>query len=192
MAAAAPGGSILDYFEVLILVFRVLFLVDLLHVVNDLQWGHFAIGFVEGIVIDFKCISNGKERRFDRWVAVAPSSGGSNKVFFQCCCQGLKRDTRIDAHDFTLAGNGRKWRAMKEHFLNSSVRRERDYLRQYEYLVLTVSPEDSLPEARRLLVEHSEYGKWNWSAAFFMWVADAGFGSAGRSLRSGGPSSYAG
>ena len=33
-------------------------------------------------------------------------------------------------------------------------------LKQYEYLVLTVSPEDSLPEARRRLVEHSEYGKW--------------------------------
>ena len=49
---------------------------------------------------------------------------------------------------------------MKEHFLSSSVRRERDYLRQYEYLVLTVGPEDSLSEARRRLVEHSEYGKW--------------------------------
>ena len=49
---------------------------------------------------------------------------------------------------------------MKEHFLTSSVQRERDYLKQYEYLVLTVSPDDSLPEARRRLVEHSEYGKW--------------------------------
>ncbi|WP_426985840.1 DUF5703 family protein [Pseudarthrobacter sp. Y6] len=49
---------------------------------------------------------------------------------------------------------------MKEHFLTSSVQRERDILRQYEYLVLTVSPDDSLPDARRRLVEHSEYGKW--------------------------------
>lgn len=49
---------------------------------------------------------------------------------------------------------------MKEHFLTSSVQRERDFLSQYEYLVLTVSPVDSLPEARRRLVEHSEYGKW--------------------------------
>lgn len=49
---------------------------------------------------------------------------------------------------------------MKEQFLTSSVLRERDYLRQYEYLVLTVSPDDSLPDARRRLVEHSEYGKW--------------------------------
>ena len=49
---------------------------------------------------------------------------------------------------------------MKEQFLTSSVQRERDYLRQYEYLVLTVSPVDSLLEARRRLVEHSEYGKW--------------------------------
>ena len=49
---------------------------------------------------------------------------------------------------------------MKEHFLSSSVRRERDYVRQYEYLVLSVSPEYSLPEARRRLVEHSEYCKW--------------------------------
>ena len=49
---------------------------------------------------------------------------------------------------------------MKEQFLTSSVRRERDYARQYEYLVLTVSPDESLPEARRRLAEHSEYGKW--------------------------------
>lgn len=49
---------------------------------------------------------------------------------------------------------------MKEQFLTSSVQRERDYLRQYEYLVLTLSPDDSLPEARLRLVEHSEYGKW--------------------------------
>ncbi|WP_258806014.1 DUF5703 family protein [Pseudarthrobacter sp. NS4] len=49
---------------------------------------------------------------------------------------------------------------MKEQFLISSVQRERDYLRQYEYLVLTVSPDDSLHEALRRLVEHSEYGKW--------------------------------
>ncbi|WP_426995798.1 DUF5703 family protein [Pseudarthrobacter sp. N5] len=50
---------------------------------------------------------------------------------------------------------------MKEQFPTSSVLRERDYLRQYEYLVLTVGPEDSLPEAYRRLVEHAEYGKWD-------------------------------
>jgi hypothetical protein len=72
----------------------------------------------------------------------------------------LKRDTRIDAHDFTLAGKGRKWRGMREQFPGSSVERQRDYARQYEYLVLTVGPDDSLPEARRRLAEHSEYGKW--------------------------------
>jgi hypothetical protein len=49
---------------------------------------------------------------------------------------------------------------MREQFLSSSVERQRDYAKQYEYLVLTVSPDDSLPEARRRLVEHSEYGKW--------------------------------
>jgi hypothetical protein len=49
---------------------------------------------------------------------------------------------------------------MREQFLSSSVERERDYVGQYEYLVLTVGPDDSLPEARRRLVEHSEYGKW--------------------------------
>ncbi|MFH5877625.1 DUF5703 family protein [Arthrobacter sp. NA-172] len=49
---------------------------------------------------------------------------------------------------------------MREQFLSSSVERQRDYARQYEYLVLTVSPDDSLPDARRRLVEHSEYGKW--------------------------------
>jgi Family of unknown function (DUF5703) len=49
---------------------------------------------------------------------------------------------------------------MREQILGSSVERQRDNSRQYEYLVLTVAPDDSLPEARRRLVEHSEYGKW--------------------------------
>ncbi len=49
---------------------------------------------------------------------------------------------------------------MREQILGSSVERQRDNARQYEYLVLTVSPDDSVPDARRRLVEHSEYGKW--------------------------------
>lgn len=42
----------------------------------------------------------------------------------------------------------------------SSVRLERDYARQYEYLVLTVSPQEPANEARQRLTEHAEYGKW--------------------------------
>lgn len=32
--------------------------------------------------------------------------------------------------------------------------------RQYEYLVLSVGPGDSLADARQRVREHSEYGKW--------------------------------
>lgn len=32
--------------------------------------------------------------------------------------------------------------------------------RDYEYLVLSVGPHESLPEARRLITDHAEYGKW--------------------------------
>ncbi|GAB3522086.1 DUF5703 family protein [Arthrobacter monumenti] len=49
---------------------------------------------------------------------------------------------------------------MREQIQKSSSKRERDYARQFEYLVLTVSPVESLPEARRRLNEHAEYGKW--------------------------------
>lgn len=31
----------------------------------------------------------------------------------------------------------------------------------WEYLVITVAPHESLNEARRRLVEHAEYGKWD-------------------------------
>ncbi|MGM7667315.1 DUF5703 family protein [Microbacterium sp. A93] len=31
---------------------------------------------------------------------------------------------------------------------------------QWEYLVMTVAPRDSIAEARRRVVEHAEYGKW--------------------------------
>ncbi|GAA3689648.1 hypothetical protein GCM10023081_28870 [Arthrobacter ginkgonis] len=36
----------------------------------------------------------------------------------------------------------------------------RDPSRPFEYLVLTVRPDQSLAEARRALAEHAEYGKW--------------------------------
>jgi Family of unknown function (DUF5703) len=164
MSPAPPELSgrpdlVLEDFEVLLVV-DVFFLVLIAVVVDYLKWGHFAIRFVQGVVVDFESISNSKKGCLDRRIPVSPAGRRSSEVFLQGSREGLKRDTRIDAHDFTLAGKGRKWRAMKEHFLSSSVRRERDYVRQYEYLVLTVSPEDSLPEARRRLVEHSEYGKW--------------------------------
>lgn len=31
---------------------------------------------------------------------------------------------------------------------------------RWEYLVMTVAPRDSVAEARRKVVEHAEYGKW--------------------------------
>lgn len=49
---------------------------------------------------------------------------------------------------------------MRHHFLNTTAIRERDYGRQYEYLVLTVNAGEPLPAARKLLTEHAEYGKW--------------------------------
>lgn len=49
---------------------------------------------------------------------------------------------------------------MREQFVNATTRRERDYGRQYEYLVLTVSPGEPMPAARQLVAEHAEYGKW--------------------------------
>ncbi|MBW4095626.1 MAG: hypothetical protein HIU81_09760 [Acidobacteria bacterium] len=48
---------------------------------------------------------------------------------------------------------------MKETFSTTETR-SRDFARQYEYLVLTVSPTESLPAARQKVVEHAEYGKW--------------------------------
>jgi hypothetical protein len=49
---------------------------------------------------------------------------------------------------------------MREQFATGSVSRQRGYARQYEYLVLTVGPTESMPAARQRLTEHAEYGKW--------------------------------
>ncbi|GAA1338884.1 DUF5703 family protein [Arthrobacter roseus] len=49
---------------------------------------------------------------------------------------------------------------MREQYLAAAAVRQRDYARHYEYLVLTLSPEDPLQVARQLLTEHAEYGKW--------------------------------
>ncbi len=159
-----PGSgknSVFDDLQVLVVInagFFVLILV--FFIVKDLEGRDFAVSLVDRVFINLESIRYREKRGFNGRIPISASVGCCYKVFFQSGGQRLKRDTRIDAHDFTLAGKGRKWRAMKEHFLTSSVQRERDFLSQYEYLVLTVSPVDSLPEARRRLVEHSEYGKW--------------------------------
>jgi hypothetical protein len=49
---------------------------------------------------------------------------------------------------------------MREQFVSSTAVRERDYGRQYEYLVLTVNAREPLTAARKLVTEHAEYGKW--------------------------------
>ncbi|MCC9174651.1 MULTISPECIES: DUF5703 family protein [Arthrobacter] len=49
---------------------------------------------------------------------------------------------------------------MREQILAPDVSRRRENSRDYEYLVVSVDPNESLPDARRRLVEHAEYGKW--------------------------------
>jgi hypothetical protein len=49
---------------------------------------------------------------------------------------------------------------MREQIRTGAVVKERDHARQYEYLILTVSPNESLPAVRQAVREHAEYGKW--------------------------------
>ncbi|CEA08113.1 hypothetical protein BN1051_01451 [Arthrobacter saudimassiliensis] len=49
---------------------------------------------------------------------------------------------------------------MREQLLQPEVRPHGGAVRTYEYLVISVSPDESLPEARARVAEHAEYGKW--------------------------------
>ena len=49
---------------------------------------------------------------------------------------------------------------MKERILTTAPVDGGNATRQYEYLVLSVAPSDSLAEARQRVREHSEYGRW--------------------------------
>lgn len=42
----------------------------------------------------------------------------------------------------------------------AAARKTTDHSAGFEYLVLTVRPGQSITDARRELVEHAEYGKW--------------------------------
>ncbi len=42
----------------------------------------------------------------------------------------------------------------------AAARKTTDHSAGFEYLVLTVRPGQSIADARRELVEHAEYGKW--------------------------------
>lgn len=48
---------------------------------------------------------------------------------------------------------------MREQEITSSLD-SLEQRQQWEYLVMTVAPRDSVSEARRRVVEHAEYGKW--------------------------------
>lgn len=49
---------------------------------------------------------------------------------------------------------------MKETFKAAQAGPGTERARQYEYLVLTVTPGESVPTAHQRLREHAEYGKW--------------------------------
>ncbi|WP_413250852.1 DUF5703 family protein [Sinomonas flava] len=49
---------------------------------------------------------------------------------------------------------------MKERILTTTPDRAAGPGRQYEYLVLSVAPGDSVADARQRVREHSEYGRW--------------------------------
>ena len=49
---------------------------------------------------------------------------------------------------------------MKEQILPRSVEQRLYQDRNYEYMVISVERDESLSEARRRVLEHSEYGKW--------------------------------
>ena len=49
---------------------------------------------------------------------------------------------------------------MREQILGPNAIRTGENVRDYEYLVLSVSPDEPLPAARQRLSEHAEYGKW--------------------------------
>ncbi|WP_026550403.1 DUF5703 family protein [Arthrobacter sp. Br18] len=49
---------------------------------------------------------------------------------------------------------------MREQFLNVTAVRQRDFNRQYEYLVVTINAGEPVPATRKLIAEHTEYGKW--------------------------------
>ena len=49
---------------------------------------------------------------------------------------------------------------MREQILRPGTQWADVNSRDYEYLVVSVNPGDSVSEARRVIVEHAEYGKW--------------------------------
>lgn len=49
---------------------------------------------------------------------------------------------------------------MSQQILQPQIKRSRDYARQYEYMVVSVGPKDSMREVRKLLTDYAEYGKW--------------------------------
>jgi hypothetical protein len=49
---------------------------------------------------------------------------------------------------------------MREQILRPDRSVKAASAKDYEYLVLSVDPHESLPDARRLISNHAEYGKW--------------------------------
>jgi hypothetical protein len=49
---------------------------------------------------------------------------------------------------------------MKERILSTTPVSTAGVGRQYEYLILSVAPGDSVADARQRVREHSEYGRW--------------------------------
>ena len=79
--------SVLEDFQVFLVV-DVFFLVLIAVVIDHFKRRHFAVRFVERVVVDFKGISNGKKSCLDRGIPISPACGRSSR----CSSRAAVRD----------------------------------------------------------------------------------------------------
>ena len=139
----------------------------------------------EGVVVHLERVGQDVVGVVDRGVVLAVRCGDGGVVGLEGCDQAVQRGTRVDGHATTVAFREAQWQRVRffgTRRLGTSRRERRagrggdgygqtrtkrpDWVAQggqYEYRVLRIPATTSRNDARRMLTEHAELGRWELS-----------------------------
>lgn len=154
---------------VIIVVVVVIVIVVVRVVIGEVERQGLPVHPDERVVVHLEGVGEDVVGVVDHRVVVTASRADGMEVRFERCQESVQRGTRIIGHGPTVAPRRAQWQFVARTEVrtvtrSTSTRPVRDGWNaqgaQYEYRVLTIDRSTSRNDARRLLTDEAEYGRW--------------------------------
>jgi hypothetical protein len=141
------------------IVIGIVVVITVIIVLED-EWQHLAVHLGEGILVHVERVGDDVVGVIHPRVVVGTTRGDRIKMGLQSRDETVQCGTRISGHVLTVQPIGHNGEARHATAHREQVMRKPSTQVQYEYRVLHIDRNVSVHDARRLLTDEAEYGRW--------------------------------